>query len=123
MIYNWTSWKSFPDARTGGALEAPIGPGVYEVRHTVSGRVVAFGSTSNVARTLSELRLNRHSTNKLTCIFPKQPMAPRIFDLEYRTCAASSRAEARDAARRLLGLKQVAWHKRLTAALTWQRAS
>ena len=113
MIYNWSSWKTFPDARTGTALEAPIGPGVYEVRHSVSGRVIACGSAAKLARTLSELRVSSSEDNGFARLFPKK--APRILDLEYRTCAASSRAEARGAARRLLGLKRMAWHKRLTS--------
>ena len=54
----WSSWKRFPDAQSGGTVEAPIGPGVYEVRHTMTGRVVAFGHAKNVASALTELKLN-----------------------------------------------------------------
>jgi hypothetical protein len=122
MIYNWTNWKTFPDPRTGAALEAHIGPGVYEVRHSVSGRVLAFGSTSNVARSLSELAIVRRVPKGFAALFQNQVHLPRPLDLEYRTCAVSSRAEARGAARRLLGVKQKGWHDRLTAALRWQRA-
>jgi hypothetical protein len=122
VIYTWTSWKTFPDPRAGDALQAPIGSGVYEVRHSLSGRVVAFGWASSVARTLSELRVNRRTVKGITGIFPTQSSVPRALDLEYRTCAASSRSEARDVARRLLGLKQLAWQSRLTNALSWQRA-
>jgi len=122
MIYNWTGWKHFPDAAVGGAIEAPNGPGVYEVRHTVSGRVVAFGSASNVARALSKLRINRSSARKFLPLFPKRSLMPRVFDLEYRTSAASSRSEARGAARRLLGLKQAAWQVRLATVLLSRRA-
>jgi len=37
----------------------------------------------------------------------------RVSDLEYRTCAASTRAEARTTAQRLLGLRQTAWRRRI----------
>ena len=53
MVQTWSTWKRFPDAHSGGVVEAPIGPGVYEVRHTMTGRVVAFGSARNVANAVS----------------------------------------------------------------------
>jgi len=37
----------------------------------------------------------------------------RVSDLEYRTCAAASRADAKTAAQRLLGLRQNAWRRRM----------
>jgi len=36
-----------------------------------------------------------------------------VSDLEYRTCAATSRSEARTAAQRLVGLRQTAWRRRM----------
>ena len=122
MIYNWTNWKTFPDPRTKATLDAPTGPGVYEVRHSVSGRVIAFGATSNVTRSLSGLDVFRRVPRGFAGLFQSEVLLPRPLDLEYRTCATKSRAEAKNVARRLLGLKQVAWHERLTAALLWQRA-
>jgi len=122
MIHNWTSWKTFPDPRTEAALEAPAGPGVYEVRHSVSGRVVAFGSTSNVASALSGLAIARRVPRGFAGLFQSQVLLPRPLDFEYRICAANSRAEAKSAARRLLGLKQASWHERFTAAVLGQRA-
>ncbi len=53
MVQTWSGWKRFPDATNGGSVEAPIGPGVYEVRHTMTGRVIAFGASGNVAQALS----------------------------------------------------------------------
>ena len=58
MVQTWSDWKRFPDAHSGEHVEAPIGPGVYEVRHTMTGRVVAFGHSGNVANSLADLKLN-----------------------------------------------------------------
>ena len=58
MVQTWSNWKRFPDAYSGEHVEAPIGPGVYEVRHTMTGRVVAFGHSANVANSLADLKLN-----------------------------------------------------------------
>lgn len=34
-LYNekWSDWKSFPDPRKGGYLNAPFGSGVYQLRN------------------------------------------------------------------------------------------
>ena len=53
MIARWSEWKSFPDAYHGEYIQAPIGPGVYEVCQTETRERVAFGCSHNVAETLT----------------------------------------------------------------------
>jgi hypothetical protein len=117
MVQTWSSWKRFPDAQSGGHVEAPIGPGVYEVRHTMTGRVVAFGHAGNVANALADLKLDGGAST-FSRLFRKQPLVSRVSDLEYRTCAAASRAEAKTAAQRLIGLRQTAWRRRMDTGWT-----
>jgi len=112
MAQTWSSWKRFPDAQIGDHIEAPIGPGVYEVRHTMTGRVIAFGHAGNVAHAISDLKVNGGGS-PLARLFGRQPLVSRVSDLEYRTCAATSRAEAKTTASRLMGLRQTAWRRRL----------
>jgi hypothetical protein len=112
MVQTWSGWKRFPDAQSGEHVEAPIGPGVYEVRHTMTGRVVAFGHSGNVANALADLKLN-NGASAFSRLFRKQPLVSRVADLEYRTCAAATRAEAKTAAQRLVGLRQTAWRRRI----------
>jgi hypothetical protein len=78
----------------------------------MTGRVVAFGHSGNVANALADLKLNG-GTSPFARLFRKQPLVSRVSDLEYRTCAATSRAEARTAAQRLKGLRQTAWRRRM----------
>jgi hypothetical protein len=111
-VQTWSSWKRFPDAQVGDHVEAPIGPGVYEVRHTMTGRVVAFGHAGNVANAISDLKLTG-GVNSIAKLFRRKPLVLRVSDLEYRTCATSSRAEAKTTANRMMGLRQAAWRKRL----------
>jgi hypothetical protein len=113
MMQAWSGWKRFPDVKNGDHVEAPIGPGVYEVRHTMSGRVMAFGHAGNVAHALSELRRNG-GAGAFARLFGRQPpLVSRIADLEYRTCAAATRADAKTTAQRLMGLRQTAWRRRM----------
>ena len=99
MVQTWSSWKRFPDAQTGDHVEAPIGPGVYEVRHSLTGRMIAFGHAGNVANAIADLKLNG-GVGTFARLFRKQPLVSRTSDYEYRTCAASTRAEAKTTASR-----------------------
>jgi hypothetical protein len=113
MVQTWSGWKRFPDPQFGDHVEAPTGPGVYEVRHTMTGRVVAFGHSANVANAISDLKVNG-GVSAIGRFFGRQPpLVSRVNDLEYRTCAAANRADARTAASRLLGLRQIAWRRRM----------
>ncbi len=112
MVQTWSSWKRFPDADIGDHIEAPAGPGVYEVRHTLTGRVIAFGHAGNVASALTDLKFNGGGS-VFSRLLRRRPLVSRVSDLEYRTCAATTRAEARTTASRLLGLRQTAWRRRL----------
>jgi hypothetical protein len=111
-MQTWSGWKRFPDAQIGDDVEAPIGPGVYEVRHTLTGRLIAFGHAGNVANALTDLTLNG-AAGTFARLFRRQPLVSRVSDLEYRTCAATSRAEAKTTASRLMGLRQTAWRRRM----------
>ena len=104
MIGNWTTWKQFPSAERGEHIEAPIGPGVYEVRDMATGDLMAFDAAANVAHALSALR--KPPARAWAKLFGGDRRAFRTPDVEYRTCAASSMSEARMMAQALLGRRQ-----------------
>jgi len=115
MMQTWSGWKRFSSGRVD-TVDAPDGPGVYEVRHTLTGRVMAFGHSGHVAQTIAGLNFDGEAGTWMRMI-GRQPLGARVTDLEYRTCAASSRAEAKTAAQRLLGLRQSVWRRRLEIGL------
>ena len=78
----------------------------------MTGRVMAFGHSGDVAKTIAELTFDG-DVNPFARLFRRQPLVSRVSDLEYRTCAAASRADAKTAAQRLLGLRQNAWRRRM----------
>jgi len=99
MISTWSEWKRYPRPGRGENIEAPISPGIYEVRFAGTGALHSFGAVDNVAQALSLLPTSpkswfgrRDSTN-----------SP---DLEYRTCATSSKADAKAAAERMIGRRE-----------------
>jgi hypothetical protein len=99
MISTWTEWKRYPRAARGENLEAPIGPGIYEVRHASSGALFSFGAVDNLAQALALLPV---APKSLTSWFSRRENSD-LPDLEYRTCATSSKADAKISAERMIG--------------------
>jgi hypothetical protein len=99
MISKWSEWKRYPRAGKGENIEAPISPGIYEVRFAGSGALHSFGAVDNVAQALSQLAGGSKSW------FGRRE-ANGLPELEYRTCATSTRADAKAAAERMIGRRE-----------------
>ena len=96
MISTWSEWRRYPRAARGENIEAPISPGIYEVRFAGTGALHSFGAVDNVAQALALLSVGSRSW-----FGRREPTA--VPDLEYRTCATSSKADAKAAAERMIG--------------------
>lgn len=102
MIASWSEWKRYPKATRGDILQAPIGPGIYEVRLVSSGALFGFAAVENLAESLSLLSVGSKS---LTSWFGRRdPM--ELPDLEYRTFSTLSHADAKIAAERVIGRRE-----------------
>jgi hypothetical protein len=99
MISTWSEWKRYPRAGRGENIEAPITPGIYEVRFAGTGALHSFGAVDNVAQALSQLAVGSKSW------FGRRESAVAA-DLEYRTCATSTKADAKAAAERMIGRRE-----------------
>jgi hypothetical protein len=99
MISTWSEWKRYPRAGRGENIEAPITPGIYEVRFAGTGALHSFDAVDNVAQALSQLAVGAKSW-----FGRREPSATP--DLEYRTCATSSKADAKAAAERMIGRRE-----------------
>lgn len=99
MISTWSEWKRYPRAERGENIEAPISPGIYEVRYAGTGALHSFGAVENVASALAMLTAGSKSWfgRRETTATP---------DLEYRTCATSTKADAKAAAERMIGRRE-----------------
>jgi hypothetical protein len=100
MISTWSEWKRYPRAGRGENIEAPISPGLYEVRYAGTGALHSFEAVDNVAQALAQLPVGSKSW------FPRRGVPAKLPDLEYRTCATSSRADAKAAAERMIGRRE-----------------
>ena len=57
MISTWSEWKRYPRPGRGENLEAPISPGIYEVRIAGTGALYSFGAVDNLSQALALLRV------------------------------------------------------------------
>src|SRR6202048_1033997 len=99
MISTWSEWKRYPRAGRGENIEAPITPGIYEVRFAGTGALHSFGAVDNVAQALALLPVGAKSW-----FGRREP--PAFPDLEYRPCATSTKADAKAAAERMIGRRE-----------------
>jgi len=99
MMSSWSQWKTYPRGQRGDTIEAPIGPGIFEVRIAASGDLFTFGAVDNLAQALAMLPV---SSQPLTArLLRRAP--PVLPELVYRTCATRSRTDARTAAEGMIG--------------------
>lgn len=99
MVSTWSEWKRYPRVGRGENLEAPISPGIYEVRYASTGALHSFGAVDNVAQALALLPRGSKSW------FGRREPTQRL-DLEYRTCATSTKADAKAAVERMIGRRE-----------------
>ena len=104
MISRWSDWRRFPRAHRSDDIVAPICPGIYEIRVASTGALFRFGVTENIAQTLSGLTPRPRSSLFRTWFMGRDRDA--IPDLEYRTCATSTKAEAKAAAAGMIGRRE-----------------
>src|SRR3984893_17756642 len=99
MISTWSEWKRYPRAGRSENIEAPISPGIYEVRYAGTGALHSFDAVDNVAQALALLPVDYKSW------FGRREAA-YVPDLEYRTCATTTKADAKAAAERMIGRRE-----------------
>ena len=74
-------------------------PRAFEVRYAGTGALHSFEAVDNVAQALAQLPVGSKSW-----FGRREPAA--LPDLEYRTCATSSKADAKAAAQRMIGRRE-----------------
>ncbi|WP_022722635.1 hypothetical protein [Rhodopseudomonas sp. B29] len=100
MTPRWSDWKRYPQPGCNDNIEAPISPGIYEVRYASSGALYGFEAVDNLAVALARLPVK---PSRFAGLFRRN--APALPELEYRVCATASRAHARTAAERMISLR------------------
>jgi hypothetical protein len=90
----WSPWRPFPDPRRCGALVAPLGPGVYELRLAATQEGVLTGSGKNCAYRMTSLLAAPLGQGTRRNEKKKSFVLERMAELEYRTRAFASEEDA-----------------------------
>jgi hypothetical protein len=94
MSDRWTGWKSFPDDFHGEYIQAPMGPGLYEVCRASTREQIAFGCTRSIA--VSLLGLLKPTGLRKWLSF-RSGHRYDTGELEYRTWPTASLSDAKAA--------------------------
>jgi hypothetical protein len=90
----WTDWKLFPVPSEGGYLNAPFGPGVYELMNRNTGKKVLFGMGKNTAARMSSLLPAPHGCGRRNNSEKRKYIFNNLKDVLYRTKSCTTREEA-----------------------------
>jgi hypothetical protein len=114
MTDRWTGWKSFPDHFYGEYIQAPIGPGVYEVCRTATREQVAFGCTQNVAESLCDILKPGKGRRRFFFFGARKRYG--TGELEYRIWPTPTLSEAKVALKSIRGQRDAVWRRHAAAA-------
>jgi hypothetical protein len=90
-------WLPFPDPRRGDFLQAPYGPGLYELRNRATGELVLFGIGANCAERMSSILPEPYGCGRRRNCTKREYVLANLKDIEYRCRAFSTRDEAKAA--------------------------
>ncbi|MCG6206155.1 hypothetical protein LPW26_16010 [Rhodopseudomonas sp. HC1] len=105
MTPSWSGWKHYPQGGLGN-IDAPIGPGIYEVRRATDGGMFAFDVVENLAMALAKLQTR---PKRLGWFGRRGGVA--LPELEYRYFPTRSWEHARLAADHMLSRRE-SWFNR-----------
>ncbi len=103
---DWSEWQRFPDFTTEGYPDAPVGPGVYELRNRSTGDLILVGESKTLAKRMKSLLPKSHGgkgTRKNAA--KREYVAEHLTDVEYRTCGRATKADAKKLQDQLLATR------------------
>ena len=92
--YEWSEWRPFPVKETLCHIDAPIGPGVYELRLDDAGEPVYCGKSKTVSTRMQSLLPKPWGKGTRNNAGLRSFILDNIERIEYRTVALSTDWEA-----------------------------
>lgn len=90
----WSNWNSIPSPQTCFNIEAPVGPGVYQVREKRTHRLIQFGIGVKCQKRMQSLYPPPFGSGTRNNSDKREYILTNWKDLEYRTVSTNTRAEA-----------------------------
>jgi hypothetical protein len=104
----WSEWKLFPDPRYQERLNAPFGPGCYELR--IGSQLLLYGSGAHCAARMTSLLPKPLGCGTRDNARKREDVLRYLGRVEYRTLACATPAEAKAEERKLQARKSEYLH-------------
>ena len=88
-IGHWTECNSFPRPEEIRDIDAPYGPGVYELRNRKTGELVLIGISVTVQERMQSLMPKPYGTGTRNNAAKREYCLAHFTDIEYRTLETS----------------------------------
>lgn len=92
---NWSKWKKMPSPVNCRNIEAPVGPGVYQINNVETGELVLFGISVTCRKRMKSLFPHPFGTGKRNNLDKRKYILINWESLEYRTLPTNTRKEAK----------------------------
>ena len=92
---NWKDWKPMPYPENCRRIEAPLGPGVYQIRNKTTKQLIQFGIGIECQKRMRSLFPAPFGTGKRNNADKRTYILQNWKDIEYRTLETSTREEAK----------------------------
>lgn len=91
----WTNWRAMPSPQDCRLINAPSGPGVYQIKNKVTGQLIQFGIGVKCQERMKSLFPEPYGCGKRNNSNKREYIFSNWKNLEYRTFATLTRAEAK----------------------------
>lgn len=95
MTPKWTTWNPICSPDQCRQIEGPEGPGVYQLRNKKTKQLVLFGIGNECRRRMKSLFPAPYGTGKRNNSDKRDYGLKYWRQIEYRTCATTTRADAK----------------------------
>jgi len=99
---NWTAWTSFPTPGKIRKIEAPKGPGVYELKNIINNKYVLVGISVGVQKRMKSLMPPPHGVGTRNNMMKREYVLENHKDIVYRTISTTDRLKAENIEKSLL---------------------
>lgn len=94
MNISWSDWQKMPEPESCREIKGPEGPGVYQIRDSVSGEFILFGESKTCRKRMKSFYPKPYGTGTRNNESKRMYVLTHYRNLEYRTAAVQTKEEA-----------------------------
>ncbi|WP_298392226.1 hypothetical protein [Flavobacterium sp.] len=91
----WSQWKPMPQPESCRAIDAPIGPGIYQIKTSNTNQFILFGIGVQCQKRMKSLYPKPYGVGTRNNSDKRDFILKHWKSLEYRTLSTATREEAK----------------------------